>query len=73
MRSSPHLPPQPWPDGAAHDAREVPVAVPTTAVFELVADVDLLPTWNDVIDRLAELPGSIDEVAMSVVVMHPSV
>ena len=43
--------------GAACDSRAVLVAVPPAVVFNLVADVGLLPTWNDAIDRLAKRPG----------------
>jgi len=47
------------------------VAAPTSVAFDLITDLDRLPTWNDAIERVAKRPESTGKGAEWVVVMHP--
>jgi uncharacterized protein YndB with AHSA1/START domain len=47
------------------------VDAPAHAVFDLITDIDRLPTWNNAIERIVDRPGTLDAGTEWVVVMHP--
>lgn len=47
------------------------VPAPPTAVFEAITDIDRLPEWNKVIQRVVERPEGLNEGAEWVVAIKP--
>jgi uncharacterized protein YndB with AHSA1/START domain len=50
---------------------EVHIAAEPQSVFDLITDVDKLPSWNKAIEAVSERPPALTAGAEWVVVMHP--
>src|SRR6476620_6170107 len=54
-----------------HGSATTHVEAPASAVFDTITDIERLPEWNAAVERVIEVPATMDEGAQWVVVIHP--